>query len=127
MSSNLKSEFNQNESYPDFFNQLEAEVQGKKNIWDIKWYSTVMLNKGLTLYPRKSLVENIGFDGSGSNYVENIKGFSISLEGEEITSFPLEVAENSLARKHAEKYFNSQKPSFWDKAIYKLKLIFKLK
>ena len=35
--------------------------------WDIRWYYSVFLRGGLGLFPTISLVENIGFDGSGEN------------------------------------------------------------
>lgn len=37
----------------------------KIDSWAIRWYWSVFKHKGLTLFPRESLVENIGFDGSG--------------------------------------------------------------
>ena len=124
---NFQHRFTQNGSNPDYFSQLEMEVFGKKNIWDIKWYGTVMLNDGLSLYPNKSLVDNIGFDGSGTHYVANVVGHKSKMRSSKIDTFPSVIAENIDARTAMEAYFNSQKPSFWDKAIYKLKLIFKLK
>src|SRR5690606_969630 len=38
---------------------------GKNDSWAIRWYASVFLKKGLSLYPAKSLIENIGHDGSG--------------------------------------------------------------
>jgi hypothetical protein len=37
------------------------------NSWGIKWYYTVFRQNGLGLFPTKSLIKNIGFDGSGVN------------------------------------------------------------
>ncbi|MEQ8926492.1 MAG: glycosyltransferase [Fulvivirga sp.] len=37
------------------------------NSWAIKWYYSVFLRNGLGLFPTQSLVENIGFDGSGQH------------------------------------------------------------
>tara|TARA_R110002167_G_C12703530_1_gene653997 strand:+ start:3655 stop:5199 length:1545 start_codon:yes stop_codon:yes gene_type:complete len=36
-----------------------------KTTWALYWYFSSYKNDGLTLYPRNSLVQNIGFDGSG--------------------------------------------------------------
>lgn len=37
------------------------------NSWGIKWYYSVFMNRGLNVFPSKSLVANIGFDGTGIN------------------------------------------------------------
>jgi hypothetical protein len=37
------------------------------NTWDIRWYYTAFIRNGLGLFTTKSLVENIGFDGSGTH------------------------------------------------------------
>src|SRR5258708_37373644 len=49
----------------DYFSMLEAQLQGKVDSWAIRWNLSVFMNDGLVLYPRKSLVENKGFDDSG--------------------------------------------------------------
>ncbi len=121
--SNLKFDFTQRDTENDYFEQLEVEIEGKKNIWDIKWYGTLMLNDGLSLYPRKSLVENIGFDGSGTHYTANVVGHKIELEYDKINDFPSLIEENVEARKAIGAYFKSLHPTFFDKAKYKLNLL----
>src|SRR5262249_50210424 len=49
----------------DYFQMLKQYIDGNLGAWDIRWYLNVFLNNGLVLYPQKSLVSNIGFDGSG--------------------------------------------------------------
>jgi hypothetical protein len=46
---------------------LRKNVDGTINTWFIRWYASVFLEKGLTLYPGRSLTRNVGFDGSGTN------------------------------------------------------------
>jgi len=41
------------------------------NSWAIRWYFAVFLHNGLGLFPTKSLVLNVGFDGTGTNYITN--------------------------------------------------------
>jgi len=48
-----------------FHGQLEENIQGKIRTWATKWFTTIYLEEGLCLYPRESLVQNIGFDGTG--------------------------------------------------------------
>lgn len=63
---NQIQEFNADGAY-DFIEHLEANIEGKINTWAIKWQASVFLAKGLCLYPKKSLVRNIGFDNSGEH------------------------------------------------------------
>lgn len=63
----LKYKFNVNGSYP-YFKMLESTRHCKIEAdrpWDIRWYLTVFMEKGLVLFPSRSLVKNIGLDGSG--------------------------------------------------------------
>jgi Glycosyl transferase family 2 len=50
----------------EFYWGLKA-VAKKQFSWNTIWHSVVFLNDGLCLYPTKSLVSNIGHDGSGTN------------------------------------------------------------
>ena len=47
--------------------QLEKNHDGRLNTWFIKWHAVLLQKGGLTLYPHKSLTNNIGFDNSGMN------------------------------------------------------------
>ncbi len=52
--------------------QLYKNYIGTLNTWFIKWHAVLLDRKGLTLYPGKSLTNNIGFDEMASNcYVTN--------------------------------------------------------
>jgi GT2 family glycosyltransferase len=51
----------------EFFWGLKAVAKGKLRSWNAIWHSVVFLNDGLCLYPKRSLVSNIGHDGSGTN------------------------------------------------------------
>jgi hypothetical protein len=47
----------------DYTDMLHFE----NNSWGIKWYFSVFARGGLNVYSTKTLVSNIGFDGSGTN------------------------------------------------------------
>lgn len=49
----------------DFMSMLKSQSVGSIDSWAIRWYATVFLKSGLCLHPAKSLVHNIGHDGSG--------------------------------------------------------------
>ncbi len=52
---------------------LENQIAGKNYSWAIRWRASVFLVNGLTLYPGRSLVRNIGHDGSGMHCRDSIK------------------------------------------------------
>ncbi len=51
----------------EFYWGLLAVARSNMNSWNTIWHSVVFLNDGLCLYPKRSLVSNIGHDGSGTN------------------------------------------------------------
>lgn len=51
----------------NFYKQIEDNISGKIKTWGIRWYTSMFLKEGLTLFPGKSLVNNMGNDGSGTN------------------------------------------------------------
>lgn len=62
----LTYEFDFFGSYP-FTRMLEDQIAGRNDSWAVRWYATAFLRGQLTLYPGRSLVRNIGNDGSGSH------------------------------------------------------------
>jgi hypothetical protein len=60
------SRFNLDGAY-DYWNQLLANENRALKTWAIYWYACVFSRNGLCLHPSQSLVQNIGFDGSGEN------------------------------------------------------------
>lgn len=53
-------------SYP-YTQMLVNQIRGKNDSWAIRWHAACFLQGMLTLYPGKSLVNNIGVDGSGTH------------------------------------------------------------
>jgi len=62
----LIQEFDYNGAYP-FLNMLKEQIKGENDSWAIRWYASAFLTNKLTLYPGRSLVNNIGNDGSGTH------------------------------------------------------------
>jgi hypothetical protein len=46
---------------------LKAQRRKKVDSWAIYWYVSVFTRGGLVLFPKKTLVRNVGFDGTGVN------------------------------------------------------------
>lgn len=60
----LQRRFNLDGAY-DYFTLLMGQRHGKVDSWAVRWYLSVFLRNGLTLYPKHTLVVNRGWDGSG--------------------------------------------------------------
>ncbi|PHS70956.1 MAG: glycosyl transferase [Methylophaga sp.] len=63
-SGNLTQSFEKNGPY-SYLKMLKQQVAGENNSWYIRWYASCFLHNKLTLMPSKSLVQNIGIDGTG--------------------------------------------------------------
>ncbi len=55
------------------FNLADYDYAGMLDLtnksWGIKWYYSIFIRNGLSVFPTRSLVSNIGFDGSGENCI----------------------------------------------------------
>ena len=79
-------------AYP-FLDMLRGQAAGRIGGWDIRWSASILLSKGLTLYPAQSLVKNIGFDGSGIHCDES-GNFDTDLSATPVLDFPEYVDED---------------------------------
>lgn len=59
-------------AYP-YSRLLQDVVAGKSDSWGVIWYWNVFRAEGLTLFPAHSLVDNIGWDGTGEHAAPNWK------------------------------------------------------
>lgn len=88
----------------DQFSQVESNYDGRLKTWAIKWYSTIFLKDGLCLYPKQSLVENIGFDGSGENTFSEDGSFDVRL-AKEINVLPIKIEESKYAKGYLRRFY----------------------
>jgi acetyltransferase-like isoleucine patch superfamily enzyme len=92
--------------------QLAYNISGKLNTWFIKWHASVFLKDGYTLYPKKSLVDNIGFDDSGvhNRFNDEFKNKDLI---NNINVDDIEVVENENAKMIIKSFYNvlTQKPN----------------
>jgi len=51
----------------NYVDMLKRQIAGKNDSWAVRWRASVILAGRLSLYPGRSLTENIGFDGSGTH------------------------------------------------------------
>ncbi|OGI20890.1 MAG: glycosyl transferase [Candidatus Melainabacteria bacterium RIFOXYA12_FULL_32_12] len=122
----LTYEFDFNGSYI-YIDILKAQVTGINSSWAIRWYASAFLKDRLTLYPGKSLVQNIGLDGIGTHCkITNV--YDSNLADNRIKIDCISLKENKSARKQIEKYFrsiSSNRKGFWHKIRNNIKRIIK--
>ena len=71
------------------------QMQGQLDSWAIRWNWTVFKADGLVLYPGHTLVENTGFDGSGTHCSNTANGDVAELSQIEQHRFPAQVQVDS--------------------------------
>lgn len=103
-----------------FTRMLRRQVQGKNNSWAIRWNASLFLKDILSLNVGRSLVQNRGFDGSGTHCGGG------NLYGSQLWMQPLPVqkitpiCENEAARAAFARYYHRTN-GFWAKAIRRIK------
>ncbi|MBO7317216.1 MAG: glycosyltransferase [Bacteroidales bacterium] len=101
---------------------LQRQVEGKNNSWAIRWNASLFLSDMLALNAGKSLVRNIGFDGSGTHCG------SQRLYDSALHTAPLPVVkinpieESEIGRSSLEQYYRRTN-SFMAKAIRRIRQI----
>ena len=99
---------------------LRRQVEGLNNSWAIRWNASLFLHDVLSLNVGKALVQNNGFDGTGTNcgggglYASNLWLKPLKVKKIE------PITENKEARKVYERYY-ARTNSFWAKAVRRIK------
>jgi hypothetical protein len=105
--SRLVNEFNYDNSY-NFLKMLLKESQKKIDSWDIKWYASAFLKNMYTLYPKKSLVKNLGFD-KNSTHTNNFFFYNSRINHSIKKLDRVEIEENLLFRSKVMSFFKERK------------------
>jgi hypothetical protein len=115
------SDFDFNESYP-YTKMLRDQIAGLNSSWAIRWYASAFLNEKLTLYPGRSLIHNIGNDGSGVHCAQT-KQWDVKLENNCPNVGEVDVCENLQARAAFQAFFliGKKKLSLFKKIFRTLK------
>ena len=92
----------------NFWKQMQEFKSGRNNSWAIRWYASIFLKGGLTLNPSKSLIQNIGHDGSGvHSNKEDI--YQVHVARYLIQFFPSELVENEEAYAAIKQFLRNRK------------------
>ena len=106
----------------NFWRQVQEFKAGKNNSWAIRWYASVFLKGGLALNPAKSLINNIGNDGSGVHSNPESM-YQVTISQKQIQYFPAEIAEDAKAYEAIRQFLKNRKGSLLQRGLrYMVKL-----
>lgn len=104
-----------------FTRMLTDQIAGHNNSWAIRWHAACFLDGLLTLYPGRSLVHNIGNDGSGTHRSDDAAGhFGHEVAAAPVMAGPIAVEESQDARQAVAAYFRRAHPSGFQRALSRL-------
>jgi acetyltransferase-like isoleucine patch superfamily enzyme len=96
------------DGHAPFFKQLQDNHSRKIYTWAVRWYASWLRQEGLSLFPCKTLVKNIGFDGSGmhcsSGQYKETQGIAVA---ESLPVTPISVQEDLDARRKLDEFYAS--------------------
>ncbi|MCB9496555.1 MAG: glycosyltransferase [Fibrobacteria bacterium] len=76
---------------------LRDQIAGRNDSWAVRWHASAFLQDMLTLYPGRSLVENIGHDDSGTHSGSS-RAYDVALSTRPPASYPESLEESPRAR-----------------------------
>ena len=110
----------------NFWKQVKAFKAGKINSWAIRWYLSVFNKNGLVLYPRHSMTQNIGTDGSGT-HSDLDQAYRVELETSRVKYFPTEIEEHKKAYESIKYFYTHRKGNILERLVRYLMKKFKRK
>lgn len=99
-----------------FSKMLKGQIKGSNDSWAVRWHASAFLADKLTLYPGRSLVHNIGNDGSGMNCDDDI-GYDLMVSLSPIDFTNIEVQASAQGQVAFEAFFRKVKGSFASKLL----------
>ena len=120
----LTRTFDFNNTY-HYTRMLHEQVVGKNNSWAIRWNASLFLNDILALNAGKSLVRNIGLDGSGT-HCGNEKLYDSTLHMQPLPVVKWSpIEESKIGRQSLEQYYRRTN-SLFAKALRRIRSIIRL-
>jgi len=101
----------------NFWRQVKLFKAGRIDSWAIRWYLSVFNQNGLVLYPRQSMVQNIGMDGSGTHFSQREDAYSVCLAGTAVGHFPSDIEENREAYEAIRHFYAHRKGSLFRRLV----------
>ncbi|WDF55106.1 glycosyltransferase [Mucilaginibacter sp. KACC 22063] len=100
----------------NFWKQMQQFKAGKNNSWAIRWYASIFLKGGLTLNPSKSLIQNIGHDGTGvHSNLEDI--YNVKPAQQPVTAFPDAIEEHKKTYQAIRNFLKNRKGNLLQRIV----------
>ncbi|PTX96914.1 glycosyl transferase [Spartobacteria bacterium LR76] len=112
---------------------LREQIEGRNDSWAIRWHASAFLKGMLTLHPGRSLVRNIGLDGSGTHCHNVPAHLLVDAKSRSVNVARLPLKENLQARNRIVSFLRRQSRSrdcaagVFSRAIRRLRSVFFLK
>jgi hypothetical protein len=112
----IEHEFDMDGAY-GYTAMLKAQLAGKVDSWSIRWRASCYLAGMLTLYPGRSLVQNLGLDATGTHR-DRLSDFDVPLAIDPIHVHPIPLEQSAEARAAYVEFFRSRpRPGFVRRAL----------
>jgi hypothetical protein len=111
-----KFNFNNSIKYSEMLKNCYQKIDKP---WDIRWYASIFLKNGFYLFPYKSLIQNIGWDNSGTHCGDFNYYKTKMVDRIDVTKISL--SESFINRRRIENFFHKMNnPSIIMKIIQKI-------
>jgi hypothetical protein len=101
---------------------LKDQIDGKVDSWAIRWYASAFIKDKLTLYPSRSLVKNIGMDGSGTHVAKTNKFEDENVIEKNVFLAATSISQDEQMYKAFSTFFKSLKPSLFKRILKRISL-----
>jgi hypothetical protein len=103
-----RAQFDFDGAFP-YRKMLLDQAKGTIDSWAIRWYASAFLSNKLTLYPGRSLVKNIGQEGSGT-HSESATSHEVTTSRINLPLLPIDVRESKEARARVSQALSGARP-----------------
>jgi hypothetical protein len=115
----LSREIDYDGNYPHM-RILKRQIAGRNDSWAIRWHVSCYLRDMLTLYPSRSLVDNIGHDSTGTHCaVSDV--YSPELSSRPISVERIDRVPSEQARAAAIRFFRATRASIASKVLQRVR------
>ncbi|MBI2427785.1 MAG: glycosyltransferase [Ignavibacteriales bacterium] len=118
---NLQHSFDFDGTY-GYMKMLNKQISGKVDSWAVRWHASAFLLDKLTLFPGRSLVNNIG-EGDSGTHTKSLTDFQTSVAQTPIVLADISIVEHQEARKAYVEFFRSVRPSLVRRALKKMRSV----
>lgn len=99
-----------------FKSVLSGQIKGRNDSWAILWHASIFKRGGLTLYPGRPLVRNIGF-GSGGTHCYGVSAYDHPWTPDPIRVVRLPLVESLPGREEFGRFFGSIRAGPFSKLV----------